>query len=305
MARPASIQLGGYFPTQTEVMPLILSRLSGERAKYRARDYTARYSIFDPCAGEGTAAEAVADHLFTNLHGFNYNNWIERTNISAEILMNEAEQSRYYKIHKRSHVKTTHADAFRLTWRLSEEYQGVSLLFLNPPYDIVDGQRLEKKFLDRFTPAVAPGGILVLIVPEYTLDALSETLTTRYERLSIYRYPAPVYDVFKQCVVYGVRRSIEAEPGELPATCPLEKDDGVLYELPTHCKHGLASLDVQAMDLQGILTHTKVWSMGDINAPSIFPMAMRPRPGSSSCVRARTYSCSARSGLARPLSRSR
>ncbi|MFX8922134.1 DUF6094 domain-containing protein, partial [Acinetobacter baumannii] len=92
---------------------------------------------------------------------------------------------------------------------------------LNPPYgDLVsdksggpsDGKgrkRLEKLFYQLSHSRLASGGVMVLIVPQYTLDSEFCGMLARYfDRLQVFRAPE---QQFKQVVVFGVRkRSSEA-----------------------------------------------------------------------------------------------
>jgi hypothetical protein len=90
------------------------------------------------------------------------------------------------------------------------------LLWLNPPYgDLVsdksggpsDGRgrkRLEKLFYQLSHSRLASAGVMVLIVPQYTLDSeFCGMLSKYFERLQVYRAPERQ---FKQVVVFGVRK---------------------------------------------------------------------------------------------------
>ena len=46
----------------------------------------------------------------------------------------------------------------------------MGLLFLNPPYDTEDGERVEMKFLKHAHKWLADGGLLVFIVPGHVLE---------------------------------------------------------------------------------------------------------------------------------------
>lgn len=95
--------------------------------------------------------------------------------------------------------------------------RSVGLLWLNPPYgdavadrgatgDDKSGgrQRLEKIFYRKTVSWLQFGGILVLIVPHYVLDAeFSAMIARHFERVQVFMAPE---QRFKQCVVMGIKR---------------------------------------------------------------------------------------------------
>lgn len=90
------------------------------------------------------------------------------------------------------------------------------LLWLNPPYgdaapdravlggaDQQGRQRLEKLFYRLSNPVLQFGGVMVLIIPGYTVDReLAGWIASHFERVSIHRAATQ----FKQVVILGVRR---------------------------------------------------------------------------------------------------
>ena len=46
----------------------------------------------------------------------------------------------------------------------------MGLLFLNPPYDTEEGERVEMKFLKHSLKWLCPDGVLIFIVPEHILN---------------------------------------------------------------------------------------------------------------------------------------
>jgi hypothetical protein len=112
-----------------------------------------------------------------------------------------------------------------------------SLLYLNPPYDTAEGERLELRFLWHWQRALMPGGTLVYIVPEVYLPLYAGTLTAHFEDVTVWRFPSEHYRAFKQVVVFGKKRAVTVlgSPrttttlevmGELARAC-------VRYPLPT------------------------------------------------------------------------
>jgi hypothetical protein len=103
---------------------------------------------------------------------------------------------------------------------------GFGLLWLNPPYDYGDGERLEEAFLKRYLESVLPGGIMVLLVPERVLPRLWPVLTAVYEPRLVARLPRGEYEAFRQAVVIAERVPYAAPQdyphGDLPHLEDLE-----------------------------------------------------------------------------------
>jgi tRNA1(Val) A37 N6-methylase TrmN6 len=182
----------GYFPTDEPTLERIASALEPAVTGCALR-------ALDPCCGEGAALATLANHLQACGAGVN----------SYGV---ELDEERAW------HAKTllgtvAHADVHDV--RISERSFG--LLFLNPPYgDLVadaahtgsakEGgrQRHEKIFCRRSFNLLQPGGVLVLIVPFYMLDAdLSTMIARHFERVQVCMSPE---QQFKQCVLFGVKR---------------------------------------------------------------------------------------------------
>jgi hypothetical protein len=177
----------GYFPTDEPTLERVLSALAPA---------TGSMCILDPCAGEGVAIAEAAHAL-------------GRGQVQAFAVEYDAERSR----HARSLVdRCIHGDLMDTI--ISR--QSFGLLWLNPPYGDLsrdaDGNigyqgegrpRLEKLFYQRTLPLLQYGGVLVFIVPSYTVDAeLVGWLTRHFADLRVYR---AVETKFKQVVIFGRR----------------------------------------------------------------------------------------------------
>jgi tRNA1(Val) A37 N6-methylase TrmN6 len=182
----------GYFPTDEPTLERIASALEPAVPGGTLR-------ALDPCCGEGAALQTLANHL-------------QACGALVNSFGVELDEERAW------HAKTllgtvAHADVHDV--RISERSFG--LLFLNPPYgDLVadaahtgsakEGgrQRHEKIFCRRSFNLLQPGGVLVLIVPYYVLDAdLSTMIARHFERVQVFMSPE---QQFKQCVLFGVKR---------------------------------------------------------------------------------------------------
>ncbi len=189
-----------------------------------------------------------------------------------------------------------HGDAFHFTW---SEGDGVSLLYLNPPYD-VDREygRLEQRFLARFTGLVAPGGALVFVVPHYALLASAAYLASHYRAITVRRFPDPDYAGFRQVVLTALKRATPSHPdpelvAQLQAAAAGVDHLEILgapiarpLQLEPHTPD--LSLRAQAVDLASVLAHAKPFSVQptlfgyDRNAAQLLgapmPVALPARP---------------------------
>ncbi len=183
----------GYFPTDSETTQRILNSLAA------AND--GRMRILDPCAGEGVALAECKHHLDS-----------DRT--QAFGVEFDAERSWHAKVVLDVAIHGDFQDCI-----VGQRQFG--LLWLNPPYgDLVtdkadtgdrDGKgrrRLEKLFYQLAVPKLQFGGVMVLIIPRYTLDAeLASWISRHFDRVRAYAAPE---QQFQQMVVLGVRKRVGA-----------------------------------------------------------------------------------------------
>ena len=263
-----------------------------------------RVSMLDPCAGEGAAIEQVVRILTRGIEdariaaqaqaavkyreaetGDEDEEENEDCEIScADIYSVEMEHGRHKMLSGRSGFswrckqRALHGDAFCVNFAPSKD-SGVGLLYLNPPYDLdkVHG-RMEQRFLRRFTAALAPGGVLVFIVPYHALAASAATFATRYEDVSCYRFAGVGFNVYKQVVVFAkklVSDRVESD-GEIRdlvnlwaargAECPELPDADkphrrARYVVPMHDKHteALGDWKMKVVDATALLGKFVPW----------------------------------------------
>lgn len=176
MARLASIEKAGFYPTPPRVADMIALMVRPSIGAV----------VLDPCCGEGDALAALGKA------------W------NATTLGNELSKERAAKAAEQCDAVTHGPIEF-----LQVEDQA-SALFLNPPYDTDDsGARLELRFLQIATPWLVPGGWLFYIVPDHVaaLKDVADLLVRWYDSLGVYRFPEPEYQNFKQVLVVGNKRS--------------------------------------------------------------------------------------------------
>lgn len=229
--RPPAIEKMGYYPTDLPVVELIASALNvTENENIR---------ILDPCAGEGIAVERLASDLGRETCEI----W------GAELSYIRAEEAKV-RIDRL-------CDTAWQRCLLTDE--SISLLFLNPPYDddrLEGGARLEFGFLKSCTEKLVPNGILVFIVPMYSLqnDGMAKYLLTHYDDVAIYRFPDHLFDKFKQVVVFGRRRicgvlanddAVSFFKKQVMACDELKKFNHPVYQIPVVPQRGKAGKAIQ------------------------------------------------------------
>ena len=181
----------GYYPTDSDTTARILTALEASAS--------GDMCLIDPCAGEGVALAECKHHLGQ-----------DKTVAYAV----EYHQERAYQA-KQLLDRCIQGD-FQDTVISPRQF---GLLWLNPPYgDLVTDKaqtgglleeskgtkRLEKLFYQQSSRLLQYGGILVLIVPHYTLDGeFRRWLAAGFDRLSVHLAPE---QQFKQAVVIGVRK---------------------------------------------------------------------------------------------------
>ena len=192
MSRLAAQAKAEYYPTPLEVVGLISTYLVLPRRK--EKDGFVR--LLDPCCGEGLALA----HLAARLR--------EHSDTAIQTWGSELHPGRAAEAATRLD-QALEAPFEAVSW--TPTHGVASVLFLNPPYDwSVDAgaRRVEDLFLERATPAlVVPGGVLVYIIPVSAFyRGAYEALLINYERVRITRFPDPLFDQFKQLVIFGQRR---------------------------------------------------------------------------------------------------
>jgi len=187
----------GYFPTDAETIGRVLSMLE-------ARE-TGTMRILDPCAGEGVALAECKHHLGpAHVEAFGVEFESERAWHAKQLL-----------------DRVIYGD-FQETIITPRSF---GLIWLNPPYgDLVSDQgatgdssngrqRLEKLFYEQAIRLLQPDGILVLIVPHYSLDReFAGWIAKHLDHVAVYRDAEATY---KQAVVVGVRRRSPGRAAEL------------------------------------------------------------------------------------------
>lgn len=296
MSRISAIAVGGYYPTPIHLIPHVLHHLGYSQ--------TEPYALLDPCAGDGAAICAIGQAISPGRTA------TEVYAIEMEQNRGEALESNHRGTFGYGRGKPVTGDAFQVRWtkrKDGEGYQGVSFLFLNPPYDQDKVyKRLEERFLRRFTDALCADGILCFLIPSTALEASAETLAANYSDLGCFRFPDEDYPIYKQVVVYGRKRNnalgLRDEETEQkvrawaadPMSLPVIGSGQDKWNLPTVGYHpgsytyrtrlevGFYTFELQPLDLIRVRELYKPWSFSTRGGESKPIRAVLPDPTAES-----------------------
>ena len=130
----------GYYPTPQHTLLHILNWIAFQKPAGPKGSH-----VLDPCCGTG---EALQQFHFRNPHITTYG-----VELDAQRVMEACDKLRF----------AVHGSIFDA--RINP-LASVGLLFLNPPYDWDEGERLEMKFLKHAHKWLCVDGVLVFLVPE-------------------------------------------------------------------------------------------------------------------------------------------
>lgn len=167
----------GFFPLPTA---------EAERLR-KCLTFSPEFSAVDPCVGDGAAFTRLLEGTRARRYGI-------------EIDANREEQARELGI------ETVHAN----TMDVRCPAESVSVLYLNPPYDLESGQtnnqRLELMFLEHTYRWLKPGGVLIFVIPQPQLKPCARILSEHFSDLTVYRLTEPASVQYKQVAVLGKHR---------------------------------------------------------------------------------------------------
>ena len=167
----------GFYPTPREVVDIIQTWI-GEKKPGPRR-------LLDPCCGTGEPAAHVAAASGCDAYGVEINK--ERAQVAQKIL-----------------TKVIAGNLFSVRARP----EGFSILYLNPPYDFdqEDG-RTELSFLKHTLPYLAPGGLLLFLVPQKRMTPrMARVLSACIEDPKIRKFPSEQFKAFGQIVIAGIKK---------------------------------------------------------------------------------------------------
>ena len=136
MARLEAISNILFYPTPVDEIEKFAKNLSLNRERYRC---------FDPCIGEGAAVNAFVRALGTGRGEI----------IGVEIAQERASAARLVSIN------TIHAPIEEVQF-----HNYPNLIWMNPPYDEVNGKRVELDWINRMAAIMNGGTMMILVLPD-------------------------------------------------------------------------------------------------------------------------------------------
>lgn len=276
MARLASQMLGGYYAAPPKTLALLVAAFQAAGAPARGETVC----LVDPFAGKG---EAVAEMARAVQGSF----WTGGAKVVTSEL--EYDRSKACSDHARffpgGRWQHHHGDAFHLELDVGDA-DGATVLYLNPPYDTdTEFGRVEERALVRFTDALAPGGLLLYLIPKTAIAASAETLAKRYEGLRWYRLPDGEYEVFSQVLCIATKRYNDLDSAgpeaaairQLTVTAdnlpPLA--EGLLFPVPARKLAGFERVAMHSLDVE-TLQKFRPWfqttrGRSDSTVQTVFP----------------------------------
>lgn len=146
-----------------------------------------QFSALDPCVGDGVAFKTLLEGTAAYRYGI-------------EIDAHRAEQAQGLAI------DTLHAN----TLEVRCPAESLSLIYLNPPYDLEAGQtnnqRLELVFLEHTYRWLKPAGVLIFVIPQSQIKSCARLLAEHFTGIRVYRLTEPDCIQFRQVAILAVRR---------------------------------------------------------------------------------------------------
>ena len=202
----------GYFPTDVLTMDAIRSRL---KLLIESPDHSNPIRVLDPCCGEGGALSDLQSYFSAQCSAV-----VEAIGIELD------DERAWHAKSLQQFSQVAHADVNDVV----VAPRSVSCLFLNPPYgDLLSDRaqtgevstlkqgrdRLEKMFFDRTIVSLQYDGLLILIVPFYTIDEdFAVRLACNFKDVNWMMSPEQTY---KQAIVFGRRVKTRHPPKQLVA----------------------------------------------------------------------------------------
>lgn len=257
----------GYYKTPISVVDKICSWLSfNER-------WSKRYSLLDPCAGEGEAILRVDKYAR------------EKYEAKPTVTTIELDEKRHKAIEKtvRANPIINATNIHAPYERVKLEPQTASLLWLNPPYDDAGGgqggtRRKEIIFLEDMTQYLMSYGVLVYIIPhKYISGHMARFLAAHYSKLQVFSFDdeSDGYSDFNQVVIMGIRRDVwvdpdvvnmledarEYRPPELKYFDESDANPGDYYRVPTTPQHVVrySLIEYDAEDIREMSSQSAAW----------------------------------------------
>lgn len=190
MAQLAAIENALYYPTPTRVIQLF-------REKHLSLAYS-RGLAFDPCCGEGSALKALFDGV-----------------VSCNVKTAGIELEK-----KRASEAVNNLDfAYHGAFEDFDIETEIGFIFMNPPYDTANGERVEITWINMVAPLLPKGKSMMLVLPERFVEGgvdegklilalykngLTLIPASKYidrDQVGAFKFPEPEYNDFKQYIL--------------------------------------------------------------------------------------------------------
>ena len=179
----------GFYPTPSKVVDIVKTWI-GEKHPGPRR-------LLDPCCGTGEPACRIAGAAGCDAYGVEINT--ERARVAKNLLS-----------------KVVASDLFSVRARPG----AFSILYLNPPYDFdAEDGRTELSFLKHTLPYLAPGGLLLFVVPQKRITTrIARVLAAYFEALKVRKFPADEFQSFGQIIITGLKKARAEINGDVLAS---------------------------------------------------------------------------------------
>jgi hypothetical protein len=267
MARLASIEKAGFYPTPPEETDIICSRLTAEP--------WSNIAILDPCCGEGIALERMANSLQAQ--------GADVVSYGVELEEGRAKEAQN---HLNQAICSPYEDAIITP-------QAFSFLWLNPPYMHFGDERAEVVFLRDLTDPVKgklqPGGLLGFCIPEHILKETALLLAVRFQDIHVYRFTEN-YPAYKQIVIFGYRRKKRPSTDEFRETKEwlsnldiiprLNVEDGITFTIPSSINEIKTFKPAQPSkeEVMNTLQQSSAWKKAEESLPRLKQIQDRQSP---------------------------
>lgn len=177
MARLESNAKMGFYPTPVKTLQLL--------RRWFAFEENAK--ALDPCCGTGEALESVTKGR-KNVVTYG----VELDNERADTAMG----------------RLNYAATGSIFDARINPLASVGMLYLNPPYDSNDGERVEMQFLKHASKWLSTNGVLVFLVPEFifNFEKYRIWIARHFGDIRIARIHSEEYPVFKQAVLFAKKK---------------------------------------------------------------------------------------------------
>lgn len=196
MARLESNAKMGYYPTPPHTLSHILDWIMFQKPVGSKGSH-----LLDPCCGTGEALQQF--HLGDS----------DIITYGVELDAHRAAEAR---------EKLQYAVQGSIFDARINPLGSMGLLYLNPPYDWDNGERVEMKFLKHATKWLCTDGVLAFLVPEliFLYEKHKSWIGQHFYDINVLRVTRADYPAFKQVVLFGKKRKERHETG-MAASPPL------------------------------------------------------------------------------------